>query len=168
MNRFIFIAISAAALAVGLWFGMSKPDPASAEFRADWSLPDRSGSLRHASEFDGRWQLINFWASWCAPCLEEIPLLIKVHEEHPKLQILGPALDRIEDASAAADRLKIPYPVLLGDLAVSDWMTQSGDNRGALPYSVLVDPSGKIREKHWGALSEKQIKQWLALTESFN
>lgn len=160
MMRVAWIVAGAFALALGVYLQQQTPAAPSAA-RPDWALPDQTGTLRQAAEFDGRWQLVNFWASWCPPCIEEIPLLIDAQSRYPELVLLGPALDRIEAAQAAAERLGITYPVLFGDLGVSDWMTALGDTRGALPFSVLIDPDGIIRERHWGALTEEQLDEWL-------
>ncbi len=161
MMRAIVILTAAVALGSGIWFGqMHHGEPAS-EYRADWELPDQTGNLRRASEFDGQWQLVNFWASWCAPCIEEIPLLLDAQTRYPQLQLLGPAMDQIEAAQAAADRMGITYPILFGDVGVANWMTALGDTRGALPFSVLIDPEGIIRERHWGALKPAQLEEWL-------
>ncbi len=161
MTRALVILIALVALGTGLWFGQLQQTDSTPEYRADWELPDQTGTLRKASEFDGQWQLVNFWASWCAPCIEEIPLLVATQERYPQLQILGPAMDQIEPAQAAADRLGVTYPILFGDMGVVNWMTALGDTRGALPFSVLIDPDGVIRERHWGALPAAVLDEWL-------
>lgn len=158
--RILGILAATLALGAGIWFGQLR-ETSETTLRADWSLPDQNGTLRRAAEFDGRWQLVNFWASWCPPCLQEIPLLLATARENPQLQILGPAMDHIESAQAAAERLGISYPVLLGDRAVSQWMTDLGDTQGALPFSVLIGPEGHIRERHWGELNPEILAQWL-------
>lgn len=159
--RVVIVLTALAALGAGLWFGQLQSNNQADDYRADWSLPDQKGQLRTAQEFDGQWQLVNFWASWCPPCMKEIPLLKTTAATYPQLQILGPAMDRIDDAQAAADRLEIPYPVLFGDMAVSQWMTDLGDTRGALPFSVLIDPTGRVRQRHWGELKPEIITEWL-------
>ncbi len=159
--RALVILIALVALGSGIWFGQLKHGDDAPQRRAEWELPDQSGELRRAAEFDGRWQLINFWASWCAPCMEEIPLLVATQAKHPQLQILGPAMDQIEPAQAAAERMGVTYPILFGDMGVVNWMSALGDTRGALPFSVLIDPQGIIRERHWGTLQPQMLEKWL-------
>lgn len=150
----VVIAIAVAAYAV------YTPDY---RMRPAFTLPDLSGTPRHISEFDGQVLVLNFWATWCAPCREEIPMLIEAQAElgDRGLQIIGIAVDRREAAAAFAKRYGINYPVL-ADLhktaRVQDMYTQPGDPAAVLPYTVIVDRRGRIRASVAGKLDRQQLE----------
>nr|MBV6630729.1 TlpA family protein disulfide reductase [Oceanococcus sp. HetDA_MAG_MS8] len=162
-----FVLVAVVALVLGL-LAAREHEPmqqtASGAQRPDWELVDAQGQLRRAAEFDGQWVMVNFWATWCPPCLEEIPLLIQTQDRYADqdLQILGPAMDRLEPAQAYATKVGMNYPVLFGERGVSDWMTNLGDTQGALPWTVLINPEGKIVRSHAGALTPAILADWLA------
>lgn len=159
------VLVAIIALVLGLL--AARNDQASTSttgtLRPNWELVDGEGVLRRAQEFDGQWVMVNFWATWCPPCLEEIPLLIKTQKRYADqgLQILGPAMDRLEPAQAYATKVGINYPVLFGERGVSQWMTDLGDTQGALPWTVLIDPEGTIVHHHAGALTPDILADWL-------
>lgn len=131
--------------------------------RPEFTLPDLSGTPRHISEFDGQVLVINFWATWCIPCREEIPMLIEAQADlgDEGLQVIGIAVDKRKAAAAFAKRYGINYPVLV-DLQkaarVQDAYTQPGDPQAVLPYTVIVDRRGRIRASVAGKLNRKQLE----------
>jgi peroxiredoxin len=107
----------------------------------------------------GQWVLVNFWASWCAPCMDELPLLVEAQARFAArgLRILGPALDDAAAVTPIIERFKINYPVM-ADFAAADRAMQAlGNTRGALPYTVLIDPDGRIVEVVLGGLSREAL-----------
>ena len=150
----------AAGIAVALWW--TRGAPAEAAYRPDFSLLDLQGETRHVSEWDQRLLLVNFWATWCTPCLAEIPLLQAAQRKYgPQgLQILGPALDQEAAVqSYVAARELTEYPVLLGESQILQLMDALGDDLGALPFTVIIDRAGRVVERHWGALSAAEIDE---------
>ncbi|MES0873549.1 TlpA family protein disulfide reductase [Sinimarinibacterium thermocellulolyticum] len=108
----------------------------------------------------GHWVLINFWASWCAPCMDELPLLVEAQARFAErgLRVLGPALDDADAVAAIVQRFRINYPVT-ADFAAADAAMQAlGNTRGALPYTVLIDPQGRIAEVVLGGLSRDALE----------
>ncbi len=105
--------------------------------------------------------LINFWASWCKPCIQEIPLLKEFARQHEgEFTVLGIAADRISPAQAFAKRLEIDYPVLYGEYEQLDQVMQDYGNTGqVLPYTVLVSPSGQIIWRHTGLLRLRDLQK---------
>jgi thiol-disulfide isomerase/thioredoxin len=135
--------------------------PSAPERRPDFTLRDLDGAPRAMAEWDGQVVLINFWAPWCKPCREEIPMLVALQREYGArgLQVLGPAIDDPEPVRRFADELQINYPVfadLMPTLAVQE---SFGDTR--LPYSVLIDRKGQIVFRKAGELKRAEIEPLL-------
>lgn len=131
------------------------PAPASPAVPSDlfaWSFRDPAGKTQGLEQWRGRLLVLNFWATWCPPCLKEIPTFLALqHELGPRgLQFVGIAMDQ-EDAvrTFVADK-GVDYPVLLGDQDVARLMTSLGNEIGGLPYTVVVGRDGKVLAKHQG------------------
>ena len=128
--------------------------------RPDFALSDTGGNTVSASDFDGQALLLNFWASWCKPCVDEMPMLSRLQQDHDtnKLQVLGIALDDPERAEEFASGLDLAYPVLVGQTDVVLTGRRYGNQTGMLPFSVLVDSSGIIRWTHLGSLNRNDLE----------
>lgn len=111
-----------------------------------FSLPDLDGMVRAIAEWRGRVILLNFWATWCSPCREEIPILIDLQERlaDQGLQVVGVALEQAEQVRDFANELKINYPVLVGEQEVVRITLEYGNDIGALPYTAIIDRDGRI------------------------
>jgi thiol-disulfide isomerase/thioredoxin len=103
---------------------------------------------------------VNFWATWCAPCIEELPLLVEAQNTYgPRgFQILGPAMDDAATAAPMALRFGINYPVMADFIQVDAAMRALGNELGALPYSVLVDGDGKVLRSFLGGLRAQDFR----------
>lgn len=144
--------------------------PASAEIGVE--VGDRRPAFRHAGidgrfwrarDFDGAPVLINFWATWCAPCVREMPLLDAVNKERgDRLRVVGIAIDEPGAAARFAERLGIDYPVLIGTDDVRETLARYGNAGGMLPYSVLVDAAGIVRWTHLGELERSMLEDALS------
>ncbi len=112
----------------------------------DFSLMDVSGQSRNVSEWQGKVLVINFWATWCPPCLEEIPHFIKLQDKYGDqgLQFLGIALEDVDDVMNFANKLGINYPLLVGEQEVIKLGVKLGNRIGGLPYTVILDRRGNI------------------------
>lgn len=132
------------------------------------SLPDLAGKPHALSDYRGHRVLLNFWASWCGPCLDEMPALNRAHAKFaaattagPGSIVIGIAMDDPRLASAFVAAHPLQYPILLGSLDVPSTSQQFGDVTGVLPYSVLVDTNGTVLATRVGALSPQEMDQWL-------
>ncbi len=127
-------------------------------------LHDTHGRAHALTALRGRWVLLNFWASWCAPCIDELPLLVDAQRRYGPLglQVLGPALDTPDAIAPVVARLGINYPVMADFVQADAAMQALGNSRGALPYSVLIDPQGHIAEVVLGALSPQRLESLIS------
>ena len=140
-----------------------RPPPAALQpgaERPSFSLPGPEGRLRDVAEWDGRLLVVNFWATWCAPCREEIPLFIRLQEQFGDrgLQFVGIALDEPANVAPFAAEYGINYPVLVGQGEAIELMRRFGSRYGALPFTAVVDRDGRVAYVHEGALSPEQAK----------
>ena len=115
--------------------------------RPAFVLPDTEGQRRSIAEWDGQVVVLNFWATWCAPCREEIPLFIELQKRYGEqgLQFVGVAVDRPQAAAAFAEEIGMNYPTLHGIQAAMEIGTRYGNDRGTLPFTVIIDRTGRIR-----------------------
>lgn len=151
-------AVDAEALGLPSMIGRERPD-----FR----LPDRDGRERSAAEWDGRIVVVNFWATWCIPCRDEIPLLADLHERHGAdgVTVVGIALDEPGAVDAFLTELGagVGYPVLVapGDAGIETAVAW-GNAIGGLPYTVIVGRDRRIAFAQFGELTPMQAERALA------
>ncbi|MDA3914704.1 TlpA disulfide reductase family protein [Oleiagrimonas sp.] len=129
----------------------------------DWTLPAAQGKPQSFAQWNGKRVLVNFWATWCAPCLQEMPALAQAQRLYANhgVQVVGIALD---DAATVQRFLKAhppAYPMLIGSDMDPDPLLVLGDTRRAMPYSVLIDRHGRIERTHLGPLGAAQLAHWL-------
>lgn len=107
----------------------------------------------------GKLRLVNFWATWCAPCRKEMPTLIDAQKRYGSvgLQIIGPALDDAKSVRELAARLKINYPVMANDSESESAMFLLGNAEVSLPFSVLIDAQGRIVQTVLGDMTSKEL-----------
>ncbi len=127
--------------------------------RIDFTLPDLEGNDHQISEWDGKARLINFWATWCAPCRREIPLLKKTQTAHAEnnLQVIGIAVEDLEPVIAYAEEAEFNYPVLIGQEDAMAAAEASGIDFIGLPFTMIVAPDGQLIKAHIGEIHEDQM-----------
>jgi thiol-disulfide isomerase/thioredoxin len=166
----LLLGAAIAAGGLGLWAGarfdgrprvdaslIGQPAPAIA-------LPGLDGRVRSLDEFGGRPLLVNFWASWCGPCIEEMPLLdaFAAKQAGNGVQVVGIALDEREAIEAFLKSTPVRYPVLLDDAGAADSSVRFGNLHGVLPYSVLVDAQGRIAAAKIGPFRDDELERFTA------
>jgi len=136
--------------------------------RPDFTLSDTNGLAVSSSDFDGHVLLVNFWATWCTPCVEEMSMLSQLQQEYADqgVKFVGIALDDADQARDFAASLAISYPILVGQADVVVTGRRFGNATGMLPFSVLIDATGIIRWTRLGALTRKDLQQQIQLLTS--
>jgi thiol-disulfide isomerase/thioredoxin len=155
------IGVLAAAAGVGaaLWAG--RRGEASARL---WSMRFRrpGGGEIALADFRGKPLLLNFWATWCPPCVTEMPLLARFHAEHRATgwQVLGLAVDQEAPVRTFVVEHSIDFPVALAQAEGLELARELGNAAGGLPFSVVLDADGRTRSRRLGALDARTLENW--------
>lgn len=158
-------ALGGAGLAWWQWQGAAMPTGADALGDDFWRLRFRSaaGGEVGLAQFQGRPLLINFWATWCAPCVREMPALDRFHQQwSPRgWSVLGLAVDQIAPVLVFSQKLKVSYPLLVTE-GEGLMLSQRLGNPGGLPYTLLADAQGHIRQRKAGETTLEELSAWAA------
>lgn len=130
------------------------------EILPDITLSDLTGQQRSIREWSGRTVLINFWATWCAPCRKEMPLLEELQRSRDPahLQVIGIAIDRLDPVLRFVAETGVTYPILVGQMDATRAAEQFGDAFVALPFSVVAAPDGTVLAVHTGELHAPDLE----------
>jgi thiol-disulfide isomerase/thioredoxin len=175
------VAVTALAAGAGAYLYRSRvtatavaaPEPPPMVLAAtlpDISLADRNGEMRSFNHWQGRSLIVNFWATWCAPCRREIPLLEKLQREHSAdgFQVIGVAVDFRDKVLAYAAEMKIDYPLLIGEQEAMDAAAAFGVEVVGLPFTVFSDGQGRIIAAHMGELTSAEADVILGAVRRVN
>ena len=124
----------------------------------EFSLANLAGEQQSIRSWPGKPLLINFWATWCAPCLREIPMLKELQDERPDLQVVGIAIDKPDLVSKFAGDIAFNYPVLIGESEAWAAAAALGVNIYALPFTVFTGGDGSILGVHTGELHAEHLE----------
>jgi len=137
------------------------PQPAKLEVTAHpaFSLPDLEGTSRDFAEWDGKHRLLNFWATWCAPCRREIPLLKAFQDQHGDagFQVLGIAVDFPEQVTSYAEQAEFNYPILVGQQDAMAVAESSGIEFIGMPFTMFVADDGEYIGAYIGELHQSHL-----------
>lgn len=124
--------------------------------------PDVSGIGRVEEELQ-ELTLVNFWATWCAPCREEMPMFEAMYRKHKGLgfQVVGVTIDNVEKSRPMLDSMDITYPILYAEKTGMQIMASVGNPNGLLPYSLLLDSKGAVLEQKVGSVHADDIAAWI-------
>ena len=162
-----------AALAAGLagagafWWRGKGQSPAALAADPFWGLaletPD--GAPFKVSSLAGRPLLLNFWATWCPPCVEELPLLNRFHlaQSSRGWRVLGLAVDQPSAVRAWLAKSPLAFPVAMAGLGGTDLSKRMGNLSGGLPFSVAFSASGEVLQRQMGKLSQDDLTRWAQL-----
>lgn len=127
------------------------------------NLPDIKGESQAVSQWLGKVMVVNFWATWCTPCQEEIPEFIEAQKKFRDqgLIFVGIAIDQPDKVKMFSQEFGINYPVLLGGLNTWSLLEAAGNRQSALPYTVVINRSGEIVETYLGRVNLKKLETLL-------
>ena len=163
----VAVALGAGAIFLGLnWNGSSSPDADAITPGALYttSFPDLHGQPQTLGQWQGKVVVLNLWATWCAPCRQEIPVLINMQRKYAErgVVVVGLAMDETAPVAKYSREMNIDYPILVGGTNASPFARRLGNNNGLLPFTVLIDRTGKIVTSHLGELNEARLENLLA------
>lgn len=155
------VAAGAAGLGAGLWrLRHPADDPAEGLWTRSFDAP--AGGQLSLAGFRGRPLLLNFWATWCPPCVREMPLLDRFHRDNSALgwQVAGLAVDQIGPVNKFLGEHPVAYPIGLAGAAGIDLSRRLGNQGGGLPFSVVFDRTGRKIDQKLGQISEQELQAW--------
>ena len=168
LRTLIVLAVAAAAAVAGLYAGQALNRPAqvpegvtpdAAQRLLATALPDADGRMHTVSDWNGRVIVANFWATWCPPCIKEIPEFSEVARRYrdAPVQFVGLSIDSAENVRDFRERFDVPYPLLVGTSNTLGLAEAFGNSARALPFTVILGRDGAVADVTLGTLNEDQL-----------
>lgn len=173
-NRILYAAVAAAFGLMGVYVAFQRFAPAPAAPAAQGtsaavgqlltqSFKDAAGQPQSLDQYRGKPLIVNFWATWCAPCVDEMPELSALQQEVAAsgVRIIGIGVDSPANIAEFSAKYKISYPLYVGGMAASDLSRQLGNQAGGLPFTVLISPAGEVKKAYLGRLKMAELRREL-------
>lgn len=161
MRKLIVLAIAAiVALSVGIGIAVWDRNAPDATALLALSLPDAQGAQQPLRQWQGKVLVVNFWATWCEPCREEMPEFVRAQREFGSrgVQFVGIAVDQPDKVVQFAHELDLNYPALIGGFEAVDVSKDLGNRLAALPFTVILGRDGRIAHTELGPLKPAQLR----------
>lgn len=169
-NTLIFILVASIFVIIGAYTQLKRLEIHDAQSMAvndlfAVSLADSLGQRQPLAKWKGKTLVVNFWATWCSPCIEEIPELSALQNSltQKNIQIIGIGIDSATNISEFAEKHKITYPIYVGDTQGLEFARKFGNQAGGLPFTVLIDSNGQIKKTYLGRLKLDELKHDMEL-----
>jgi len=139
----------------------AKPDAVGQLWTAAVTQPD--GKPQSLSIYKGRPIVVNFWASWCGPCVEEMPELSALQREYAKkgIQFIGLGVDSAANIQSFLKKVPVDYPIYIAGFGGADVARAFGNTAGGLPYTVIIDANGTVRATKLGQIKPDELRHTL-------
>lgn len=175
-KRFLSVALAIGIIgaAIGIYAGNKHTTPkppknAAVQQLTALSLLDSQGNMQKLSQWQGKFLLVNFWATWCAPCVQEMPELSTLQKDFSKnnVQLIGMGIDSPGNIADFAKKYQISYPLFVAGMEGTELSRQLGNQAGGLPFTVLIGPDGSVLKSYLGRLNIAQLRSDITnLTEA--
>lgn len=162
-RKLLTVLVSITFTGLGFYFSQlhaEKPHPSEALYDSKLATVP-AGKTKSLADYRNSVLVVNFWATWCAPCVQEMPELSALQTEltAKKIQLIGIGIDSPGNMAEFAQKYKITYPLFVGGMAGTQLATALGNNTGGLPFTALLNKSGDIVKTYRGRLDMKQLHQ---------
>lgn len=173
MNRRRWVlagAFAATGLGVGVGLGLWRQSPKAVAEPAGWvfdlqlqKAAQARGELLALAEFRGKPLVVNFWATWCPPCVEEMPELSSFYDKYqPKgIELLGIAVDSPSNVREFLEERQFSYPLVVAGANGTELASRLGSRIDAFPYTVLIAPDGQVVQQKMGRIYEEELIKWV-------
>jgi thiol-disulfide isomerase/thioredoxin len=165
-NIVVYSVIGLLFATSGLYFGMKQAaTPALLNSPVDilfaQSLPDTKGATQALAQWKGKPLVVNFWATWCSPCIEEIPELSVLQREiaPQNIQIIGIGIDTTSNITDFSLKHPVAYPLYNAGMNGTTLLSQFGNQAGGLPFTLLIDKKGQIKKTYRGRLQMEELRK---------
>lgn len=166
-KRSSMIAMATAAVAMGVAAGLhwfKRPTLQAVNLQAWWAGESESldGQLWRHSAWQGQPLLVNFWATWCPPCVEELPLIDSFYSQNLEKgwQVIGFAIDKPELVKRFIAQHQLHFPQVMAASTGLQWSRLLGNEAGSLPFSVIFDKLGQLQLRHTGRIDQNLLNEW--------
>ena len=164
------VAATVAGAGIAMWRTRSdavapaRSEPVDGFWALQWEVP-QGGDFMRMADFRGRPLLLNFWATWCPPCVEELPLINAFYKENLAngWQVLGLAVDKASAVQAFLKKMPLEFPVGMAGIAGADLGRSLGNLAGGLPFSVALSANGSVIQRKMGRLTASDLQAWARL-----
>lgn len=164
-----FVVIAVLFAGIGIYVGSKRFAPQPVADTAvgalmQTTLPDAGGKPHELSEWQGKTLVVNFWATWCPPCVDEMPELVELQKDMAgsNVQVLGIGIDSPSNIRQFSEKHQISYPLLVAGMEGTELSRQFGNQAGGLPFTVLIGSDGAVRKTYIGRLDLSKLRADLA------
>ncbi|MGS0743322.1 TlpA family protein disulfide reductase [Glaciimonas sp. GG7] len=168
----VYIPIAVLFFAIGAYFNLKRLTPSTPEAPAvvnlfAQSMVEANGKDAPLSQWKGKPLIINFWATWCGPCVEEMPELNALHAElvEKNISVIGIGIDSQDNIAKFAEKYKITYPLYVAGINGTALLRQFGNDVGGLPFTVLIGADGQVKKMYMGSIKFDELRKDLSLLQ---